>query len=103
MLRRLVVAVVLVLSGCGYRFVAGPATLPENIRVVNAPVFRNHTSEPGLQAVFTQALRSQLTRAGVSSSEHAEAELSGEIISVWMAAPVLEQRPGSEPTLASYR
>ncbi len=92
-----------VTAGCGYRFTAGPATLPQGIRAVSAPVLGNQTAEPGLQAVFTQSLREQLTRVGIETRANADAELSGDILSVW-GGPALLTTPKKDPaTLASYR
>jgi hypothetical protein len=84
-------------SRCGYRFTAGGAPLPEGIREVYAPVFVNRTgsnpilrlgetyraaNEPGVEAVFTQAFREQLLRAGVAGNPNSEARVEGEILSV---------------------
>jgi hypothetical protein len=100
------VAISLWTSACGYRFAAGPASLPEGIRAVSAPVFVNNTAEPGLQVVFTQALRDELGRAGVDARSDADAELAGELVSVW-GGPSLLTTPTPGPTrdafLASYR
>jgi hypothetical protein len=98
--RLLLCASLLAPQACGYRFTSGPASLPEGIRAVRAPVFQNHTPEPALQITFSQALREQLTRRGIEARADADAELAGEVIAVWVAAPVLAQQP---PVLASYR
>jgi hypothetical protein len=103
-----------VVTGCGYRFAAGGAPLPEGIREVYAPVFVNRTgtnpitrlgetyraaNEPGVEAVFTQAFREQLLRAGVAGSPNSEARIEGEILGVdtWPTVLTVGQR------LASYR
>jgi hypothetical protein len=97
--RALAAVALLAALGCGYRFTAGGAPLPEGIRAVQVPVFANKTAEPGLETVFTQAMRLQLARAGVDSPPSAEAEIQGEILAV-SAAPTLVTPAGS---LASYR
>ncbi len=115
--RRRVAALVLtsaLVSRCGYRFAAGGAPLPEGIREVYAPVFVNRTgsnpitrlgetyraaNEPGVEAIFTQAFREQLLRAGVAGSPNSEARIEGEILSVDTGPTVLTV--GS--LLASYR
>src|SRR5207249_4460973 len=68
--------VVLLATGCGYRFAAG-APLPEGVHEVYAPVFDNKTAEPGLEVVFTQAFREELVRYGVSGGEASEARVEG--------------------------
>jgi hypothetical protein len=102
----LVIAVVaLGQARCGYRFAAGGGTLPENVTHVRAPVFANHTAEPGLEVIFTRALRRELMQSGVQSDPAAEAELRGEILSVWGGPTILTtaSADGGEPRLASYR
>jgi hypothetical protein len=93
------------LSACGYRFAAGGGLLPENVTSVRAPLFVNHTAEPGLETVFTRALREQLMHSGVRSDPAAEAELRGEVLNVWGGATILTTPPPgvAEPRLASYR
>jgi hypothetical protein len=99
---------------CGYRFAAGGAPLPEGIREVYAPVFVNRTgsnpitrlgetyraaNEPGVEAIFTQAFREQLLRAGVAGGPNSEARIEGEVLSVDTGPTVLTV--GGR--LASYR
>lgn len=101
-------------SNCGYRFTAGGAPLPEGIRQVYAPVFVNRTgsnpitrlgetyraaNEPGVEAIFTQAFREQLLRAGVAGGPNSEARIEGEILGVDTGPTVLTV----SSTLASYR
>jgi hypothetical protein len=103
---------VLLLSGlgCGYRFTSRSAGLPEGVRSVCAPVFRNDTPEPGLELLFTRQFRQELVRAGVLGGAGAcEASVEGVVVSVG-SAPTIVTEPvyqgntlvaGSQ--LASYR
>ncbi|WP_224370835.1 LPS assembly lipoprotein LptE [Hyalangium versicolor] len=107
-----VVAAVLVAGvGCGYRFVARDGTLPEGVRAVCAPVFVNETAEPGLETLFTQAMREQLTRMGTLGDGAAcDARLEGTITNV-NSQPTIVTEPITDengqvvvgPQLASYR
>lgn len=93
-------------AGCGYRFAAGgPMVLPEGIVEVRAPVFGNQTAEPGLEVVFTRALREQLARGGIDTRVAAEAELTGEVTGVSGVPTVLTTPENGDTTvrLASYR
>lgn len=90
---------VLVASGCGYRFTAGGAPLPGGIRSVCAPVFTNQTAEPGLELLFTQALRERLVRAGVQGRGACEAQIQGELLSLQGGPTIVT--PGQ--VLVSYR
>ena len=76
------------IGGCGYRFTAAGAPLPENIRSVSAPIMANRTGEPAFEVVVTQALRDQLVRAGVLGARNTEAEIIGEIVNIY-AGPLL--------------
>jgi hypothetical protein len=96
--------------GCGYRFTSRSTGLPEGVRSVCAPVFRNDTSEPGLEVLFTQAFRQELVRAGTLGGAGAcEASVEGVVVAV-SSAPTITAEPfyqgntlGTGAQLASYR
>jgi Lipopolysaccharide-assembly len=96
----LAAAACLAALGCGYRFTAAGAGLPQGIRHVFAPVVVNRTTEPGLEGVFTEALREQLARAGTLGGEGSEGRLEGELLSVGGA--VAQIAPGTSGAL-TYR
>lgn len=93
-------------SSCAYRF-AAVGSLPENIQRVRAPVFINHTPEPGMEALFVTALRNELSRVGVRADADAEAELLGEVLGVWGGPTILStpdvEAGQTQALLASYR
>lgn len=91
-MRRSLAFCFLLLCACGYRFTPGGGGLPGGAREVYAPVFVNRTAEPGLETLFTQAMREHLVRAGVAGKASSPTQLIGELLSVYGA-----------PTLASYR
>ncbi|MHB8878799.1 MAG: LPS assembly lipoprotein LptE [Myxococcaceae bacterium] len=93
-------ALLVAVFGCGYRFTAGGAPLPEGTREVFAPVFVNRTSEPSVESTFTQSFREQLVRAGVLGGADSEARVEGEVLAIGGAANLLA--PGGTG-LASYR
>ncbi len=68
-------------AGCGYRFTRG-ADLPGKARTLHVPVFKNLTSEPGLEGAFTDALRDELARAGREGGEASDAQAVGEVTSL---------------------
>lgn len=86
-------------AGCGYRFTAGGAPLPEGIRSVCTPVFANRTPEPHLEALLAQSMREWLSRAGVEGGPSCEARLEGEILSLSGAQTLLTPAQA----VASYR
>jgi hypothetical protein len=83
------------LPGCGYRFTARGAGLPEQVTHVCVPLFSNRTDEPVVETLFTQALREELLRAGRLGSRNCDAVIEGEIQTVTSAQTMTE--------LASYR
>ena len=80
--RHLLLLLSLTLAGCGYRFTAGGAPLPDGVRSVCAPIFTNRKADPGLEIAFTQAFRERLVRAGVHARGDCEAHVQGELLSV---------------------
>ncbi len=95
MSRMRVVGWVLLLSGlgCGYRFVPRGSGLPEGVRSVCAPVFRNDTAEPALELLFTRFLRQELVRAGVlGGSGSCDASVEGVVSAVW-SGPIGRAEP----------
>ncbi|WP_224249502.1 LPS assembly lipoprotein LptE [Hyalangium gracile] len=106
-----VVAVLVAGAGCGYRFVARDGTLPEGVRAVCAPIFFNETSEPGLETLFTRAMRQEMVRSGTLGDGAAcEARLEGVVTNV-SSYPTIVTEPITDengvvvvgPQLASYR
>lgn len=69
--------------GCGYRFTAKGASLPENPRAVFVPVMLNRTAEPGAETYFTQALRTQLSRQGTLGGPTSPVRMLGEITAIF--------------------
>ncbi|HVP61974.1 MAG TPA: LPS assembly lipoprotein LptE [Myxococcaceae bacterium] len=86
--------------GCGYHFTAAGAGFPQGIQHVFAPVIVNRTTEPGLEGVFTEALREQLARSGHQGGESSEGRLEGELLAV--GAGVAQLAPGTSGAL-TYR
>ena len=101
-----VVAAALVAGlGCGYRFVPRDATLPEGVRSVCAPIFVNETPEPGLETLFTRALRQELVRSGTLGDGAAcEARIEGIVTAVNSSPTIVTEPTEQSPAqLASYR
>ena len=78
----LMLALAVVLSGCGYNFRGKTNNLPSDVRTIAIPVFKNHTGETRIESIFTdqtifQFTRSQLVR--VVGEKSADAVLRGAI------------------------
>ena len=82
-------------SSCGYRFAAPNSKLPQGITRVQVPVFNNRTAEPGADALFTEALREHLFRAGRLGDASSGATIEGELTGV--SSGVLAASPGRLP------
>lgn len=90
-------ALLLLASGCGYRFTAPNASLPAGVRAARVPYFQNRTAEPGAEAAFTHAARDQLARAGRLGGPDAEVTLVGTLEGLaggpFLPAPTLPRQP----------
>ncbi len=74
-----VIAVLLVLAGCGYSF---RGTLPDHIQTIAVPVFTNRTAEPAVDGVITRAVVEAFATNGrlrVVHAERADSLLEGEV------------------------
>lgn len=57
---------ILFIAGCGYRFYESTSHSPyKGIKNVAIPVFKNRTSEIGLEGLFTSAFMDEVERGGV--------------------------------------
>lgn len=76
----------IILSGCAYKLSNKVDSLPNNIKSVYVPVFKNDSAETMVEAYFTDSLKSEVLRSGyahVSNSENeADAVLLGTVQSV---------------------
>ena len=78
-----VIIIALFFSACGYRF-AGSGNLPEGIQTIAIDIFKNRTTETGLENTITNDLIYEFTRKGRSvqkNSKKADAVLTGVIVS----------------------
>jgi hypothetical protein len=73
---RSVVVLVLLLAGCGYGVVT-PYRARGGVEKIHVRAFENDSVEPGLGAVVTAALRSELARRGAEAGADAPAQLDG--------------------------
>ncbi len=67
--------------GCGYQL-AGSLNLPPNIKAIAVPIFQNHTSEPNIEKVLTEAVIERLLNYGqlnITSVDKADAVLYGSV------------------------
>jgi len=85
----------LALAACGYRFVVPNA--PAGVKTVSVPVFLNHTPEPQVDALCTQALREHYQRAGALSPD-GEGVVQGVVTSVTSTALIAAPERGAFPT-----
>jgi len=76
----LLVLAALILGGCGYSL---RGSLPGHIKTVAVPVFKNRTSEPGVETMLTGAVVDAFSTNGrltVVGAEKADSILEGEVI-----------------------
>lgn len=73
---RAAAAMLLVLTGCGYRAVT-PYRARGGAERIHVRAFENESADPELGAAVTAALRSELARRGASAGAEAAAQLDG--------------------------
>jgi hypothetical protein len=87
------------LGGCGYSL---QGNLPDHIKSVAVPVFRNRTTEPGVESTISSAVVNAFTTNGklrVVSLDAADSMLEGEIIGFEVQSLAFDSRLN----LRSYR
>jgi len=52
------------IAGCGYQLSGRPGSVPTNLRQLAIPIFVNSTAVPGVERVFTAAVRERFLRDG---------------------------------------
>ncbi len=75
-----VLLVTLLLGGCGY---STKGSLPDHIRTVGVPIFKNRTLEPGVETAITSAVVTAFSNGGrlrVVPVEQADSILQGEVV-----------------------
>lgn len=74
------------LFGCSHKLSSYSEKLPEDIKVIVIPLFKNHSTEPGTEVFFTNALKTEVLKSRVirltDNESEAEGVLSGKIVSV---------------------
>jgi len=73
-------AAALLLAGCGY---STRGSLPDHIRTVAVPIFKNRTLEPGVETAITSGVVNAFSSGGrlrVVPAEEADALLEGEVV-----------------------
>ncbi len=81
--RPLIVFLLLLPFGCGYRL-AGRLNLPPHIKTIAVPIFQNHSSEPDIEKVLTEAVIERIQGYGqltITSTDKADAILYGSVSS----------------------
>lgn len=96
------VLLLLLLPACGYQLVGHGRNLPEHIRNISVPIFKNVSTEYGLEKVLTYAVIDQFDRHGgyqiVRSDVESDAILKG-IIRRYDYYPIRR----SDLTISEYR
>lgn len=79
-------AFTLCITGCAYKLSSKVDTLPQNVRVIYAPLFKNVSTEPGLEVYFTNSIKREFLNSKVvklvDSESDSDAVLHGRVFSV---------------------
>lgn len=85
----LVLFLALINFGCAYHFGAVKRTIPGSYDKVAVPVFKNLTSETGIETYFTKSMIEEIERghiATVTDKEGAQVVIEGEVLTIQYAA-----------------
>lgn len=78
------------LSGCAYKLSSESDTLPGGVKTIQIPLFKNDSTEVGVESFFTNALKSEALRSKFvrlkNEESEAEAVLQGKITSIEIIA-----------------
>lgn len=98
-MKRTLLVLAFLLPGCGYHL-RGQVAPPAGVHTVAVPTFSNRTYEPGLELSFTEQLRREVLNGKglelVTDRAHADAVVSGEILS-FRAVPTVLVKPPKFP------
>lgn len=82
----IVLALSCFLSSCAYKLSSKVDTLPQNVREIYTPQFKNVSTEPGLEVYFTNSLKRELLNSRsvrlVDNENESDAVLQGTVTSV---------------------
>ncbi|MGH8058625.1 MAG: LPS assembly lipoprotein LptE, partial [Candidatus Entotheonellia bacterium] len=70
------------LAGCGYQLSGQAGMVPATLRQLSVPMFTNKTTVPGIERLFTAAVRERLLRDGrvtLATAAGGTATLRGEV------------------------
>jgi hypothetical protein len=99
-----ILALAVIVSGCGYALAGLGDNLPDHIRRIGVPTFQNMSTTPELDRIFTEAVRVELQSRGryqvVPEATGVDAVLTGSIRSVTpFAANFTDLRQASRYTV----
>ena len=79
-----------VMPSCAYKLSSNSEVLPGKVQRIQIPLFKNGSSEPGVEIYFTNSLKSEALRSNVAKlvndESSAEAILQGYIVKIEMLA-----------------
>jgi hypothetical protein len=67
----------LAFSGCAYKLSAESDTLPGNIKSIQIPLFKNNSSEVGVETFFTNSLKQEALRSKFVQLKNNESDAEG--------------------------
>jgi hypothetical protein len=95
------------LASCAYHFAAAKRALPGGYNRLSIPIFKNRTSEPGIESFFTKAMIEELERnkyAEITTGDDAQVILEGEITGLTYVRGASTEVPNIKVQLATeYR
>jgi len=69
-------------GACNYALVGRGSSLPDDVRTVKIPIFKNFTGEPDIETIVTRVIKEEFIKDGrlrIDDSSSADSTLTGEI------------------------
>jgi Lipopolysaccharide-assembly len=90
-----VLGLLLLGGGCGYHVNAAGGELPKGVEKVYVPIFRNQTTEAGLETWITDELRRDLDRSGYLGGAASDGRVEGRLEAVFVGPLALKVGPST--------
>jgi Lipopolysaccharide-assembly len=94
--------IVLTLTSCAYKLSSRSQLLPGNVKRVQIPLFKNNSTEPGIEVFFTNALKAEALKSSVVTIQDEESSSDGILTGTISAISVVAEESILEAKSTDY-
>lgn len=95
-------AIVLLSNSCAYKLSNKVDTLPKNVKAIYIPLFKNNSSEPLVETIYTDSLRSEALRSGYAQVVNSESDADAVMYGTVRSVEVVSDQSVVEPQSGNY-